>query len=260
LHLWEEPCISGERGSGAVFFAHCNLRCLYCQNYPISHDGVGKPITVERLADILLELQSRGAHNINLVTPTPYTPHVARAIILARQRGLQLPIVHNNGGYESVESLRRLEGLVDVYLPDLKYCDSRLSSRWSGAPDYFARATDAIREMFRQVGAPVFGADGMLATGLMIRHLTLPGALDDSKRIVDWVLDALPGQVYLNLMSQYTPLGRATEHAELAARVPPAQYDALVEYAMERGMEDGFVQEMDSASPEYVPVFDLEGV
>ena len=260
LHQWEEPCISGERGSGTVFFTHCNLRCLYCQNYSISHQGVGKSITVERLADIFFELQDKGAHNVNLVTPTPYTPHVAQAVTRARQRGLRVPVVHNNGGYESVATLRRLEGLVDVYLPDLKYCDSRLSRMWSGAPDYFERATESIREMLGQVGVPAFDADGMLVRGLMIRHLTLPGALDDSKRVVDWVLDNLPHEVYLNLMSQYTPLGEVSAHAALTARVARAQYDALVEYAMERGLDNGFIQETDSASPEYVPVFDLDGV
>jgi putative pyruvate formate lyase activating enzyme len=260
LHQWEEPCISGTRGSGTVFFTHCNLRCLYCQNYAISHQGVGKVVTVERLADIFLELQARSAHNINLVTPTPYTPQVAAAIVLARQQGLCVPVVHNNGGYESVPTLRQLDGLVDIYLPDLKYCDSHLSGRWSGAPDYFARATEAIREMFRQVGAPVFGGDGLLQRGLMIRHLTLPGALPDSRRIVDWVLETLPSDVYFNLMSQYTPLGRAAEDAELAERVPREQYDMLVEYATQRGLENGYIQEMDSASTRYVPAFDLEGV
>ena len=260
LHQWEEPCISGERGSGTVFFTHCNLRCLYCQNYSISHQGVGKCITVERLADIFLELQDKGAHNVNLVTPTPYTPHVAQAITLARQRSLRVPVVHNNGGYESVATLRQLEGLVDVYLPDLKYHDSRLSRMWSGAPDYFERAAESIREMLRQVGVPVLDGDGMLVRGLMIRHLTLPGALDDSKRVVDWVLDNLPREVYLNLMSQYTPLGEASAHPALTGCVPRAQYDALVEYAMERGLDNGFIQDTDSAGPEYVPVFDLDGV
>jgi putative pyruvate formate lyase activating enzyme len=260
LHPWEEPCISGTRGSGTVFFTGCNLRCRYCQNYPISHQGIGKPISVERLAAIFLGLQGKGAHNVNLVTPTPYTPHIARAIAEARQQGLTVPIVHNNGGYECVETLRRLDGLVDVYLPDLKYCDAGLSGRWSGAPDYFARASEAIREMWRQVGEPVFDADGMLVRGLMIRHLTLPGCLDDSKCVVDWVLETLPPGVYLNLMSQYTPLGRAAEDTELAERVPPAQYDALVEYAIARGLEDGFIQEIDSAGAEYVPVWDLDGV
>ncbi len=260
LHQWEEPCISGTLGSGTVFFTHCNLRCLYCQNYVVSHQGVGKAVTIERLADIFLELQGKGAHNINLVTPTPYTPQVAAAIVRARQQGLRVPVVHNNGGYESVVTLHQLDGLVDIYLPDLKYCDSHLSGRWSGAPDYFARATEAVLEMFRQVGAPVFDGDGMLQRGLMIRHLTLPGASLDSRRIVDWVLETLPTDVYLNLMSQYTPLGRAAEDADLAAGVPREQYEMLIEYAIGRGLQNGYIQEMDSASAEYVPLFDLEGV
>ncbi|PWH15300.1 MAG: radical SAM protein [Ardenticatenia bacterium] len=259
-HPWEEPCLSGERGSGTVFFTGCNLRCLYCQNYPISHQGVGKEISVARLSAIFLELEAQGAHNINLVTPTPYVPHIVQAIQAARREGLRIPIVYNTGGYERVETLRQLEGWVDVYLPDLKYCDARLSARWSGAPDYFTYATAAIQEMWRQVGEPVFDAHGMLRRGLMIRHLTLPGALEDSQRVVDWVLDNLPRGVYLNLMAQYTPLGRAPEYPELATRVPREQYEALVAYALERGLECGFIQEMDSASPEYVPAFDLEGV
>lgn len=260
LHMWEEPCISGTHGSGTVFFAGCNLGCVYCQNYPISHQGVGRPITIERLADIFVELQSQGAHNINLVTPTPYTPHIIRAIEQARRRGLIVPIVHNNGGYESVATLRRLAGLVDIYLPDLKYCDAELSRRWSAAPDYFARATEAIPEMLSQVGEPVFDADGLMVRGLMIRHLTLPGAQADSRRIVDWVLETLPATVYLNLMSQYTPLGRAAEDPDLAARVAAESYDALVDYAIERGLENGFIQASDSASADYVPTFDLAGV
>ncbi len=260
LHPWEEPCLSGARGSGTVFFTGCNLRCVYCQNYPISHEGVGKDIPVARLSAIFLELQARGAHNINLVTPTPYIPHIVQAIQTARQQGLHIPIVYNTGGYERVETLRQLEGLVDVYLPDLKYCDAQLSARWSGAPDYFACATAAIQEMLRQVGKPVFDAQGMLQRGLMIRHLTLPGALEDSQRVVDWVLDHLPRGVYLNLMAQYTPLGRAYNYPELATRVSREQYEALVTYALERGLECGFIQEMESASLEYVPAFDLEGV
>lgn len=260
LHPWEEPCLSGVRGSGTVFFTGCNLRCVYCQNYPISHEGVGKDISVARLSAIFLELQARGAHNINLVTPTPYIPHIVQAIRRARQGGLRIPIVYNTGGYERVESLRRLEGLVDVYLPDLKYCDARLSARYSGAPDYFVCATTAIQEMFRQVGEPVFDAQGLIQRGLMIRHLTLPGALEDSQRVVDWVLEHLPRGVYLNLMAQYTPLGRAADYPELATRVAREQYEALVDYALARGLECGFVQELDSASAEYVPTFDLEGV
>ncbi|MGQ9502098.1 MAG: radical SAM protein [Anaerolineae bacterium] len=260
LHQWEEPCISGERGSGTVFFTGCTLRCVYCQNYAISHQGVGKDVSVTRLGAIFLELQARGAHNINLVTPTPYIPHIIQAIEWTRQRGLSIPVIYNTGGYERVETLRQLEGLVDVYLPDLKYYDSRLSARWSGAPDYFVHATAAIQEMLRQVGTPIFDAQGMLQHGLMIRHLTLPGALEDSRRVVDWVLDYLPRGVYLNLMSQYTPLGRAYDYPELATRVPREQYEALVAYALERGLEHGFIQDMESASPEYVPAFDLEGV
>jgi putative pyruvate formate lyase activating enzyme len=260
LHHWEEPCISGPRGSGAVFFTHCSLRCSFCQNYPVSHEGLGKPTTVARLAEIFLELQDQGAHNINLVTPTHYVPHIREALLSIKGTRLTIPVIYNSSGYDDVRALRRLVGLIDIYLPDLKYYDSRLSRRWSRAPDYFEWASRAVVEMLRQVGPPIFDEDGILRRGLMIRHLTLPGMLEDSKRVVDWVLDNLPGDVYLNLMSQYTPLGHAKRFPELNTVVTSEQYSALVDYAMERGLENGYIQEPESAGAEYVPAFDLSGV
>ena len=260
LHHWEEPCISGERGSGAVFFSHCNLRCVFCQNYVISSQGSGRDITLERLVHIFLELQAQGAHNINLVTPTHYTPHLRWSIQKARELGLTIPVVYNSSGYERVESLRTLSGLVDIYLPDLKFFAPTVSQKWCSAGDYFSYASQAVLEMLRQVGVPHFDRNGVLRSGLMIRHLLLPGGLEDSKHIVDWVLDNLPRAVYLNLMAQYTPLGEAAHYPELSRRVSRQEYEELVDYALGRGLENGYIQDMDSAGTEYVPDFDLTGV
>lgn len=260
LHRWEEPCISGEKGSGAVFFTNCNLDCVFCQNYKISHGGHGREITVDRLTDIFIELQEKGAHNINLVTPTHYIPQIREAIIKAKKIGLNLPIVYNSNAYENVEALMSLEGLIDIYLPDLKYFDDKLSIKYSKAPGYFKNASRAILEMFRQVGSPVFDARGIMKKGLMIRHLMLPGGLFDSKKIVDWVLEKLPGEVYLNIMCQYTPLNRACEYPELNKKLNRKHYEALVDYAISNGLESGFIQEFESANEEYVPEFDFQGI
>lgn len=260
LHHWEEPCISGERGSGTVFFSHCSLRCAFCQNYVISSQGKGQDITLERLVHIFLELQAQGAHNINLVTPTHYMPHLRWAIPRARELGLTIPVVYNSSGYERVESLRALRGLVDVYLPDLKFFAASVSRKWCAAGDYFSYASQAVLEMFHQVGAPRFDRDGMLQRGLMIRHLLLPGGLEDSKCVVDWVVDNLPSAVYLNIMAQYTPLGQANQYPEICRRVTTEEYEELVDYALMRGLGNGYLQDVDSAGAEYVPDFDLAGV
>lgn len=260
LHMWEEPCISGERGSGAVFFTNCNLDCIFCQNYKISHGNHGKEISIDRLSEIFIELQEKGAHNINLVTPTHYIPQIREALKLGKSKGLNIPIVYNSNAYENVEALATLGGLVDIYLPDLKYYDDKLSTRYSKAPGYFKTATRAILEMYRQVGAPVFDENGIMKSGLMIRHLMLPGGLFDSKKIVDWVLENLPREVYLNIMCQYTPLGRACQYPELNKKLNKKHYEALTDYAVSNGLESGFIQEFDSADEEYVPNFDLEGI
>lgn len=260
LHMWEEPCISGEKGSGAVFFTNCNLDCVFCQNYKISHEGHGKEITIERLSEIFLELQGKGAHNINLVTPTQYIPQIREALISSKKKGLSIPVVYNSNAYENVEALISLEGLIDIYLPDIKYYDDKLSIKYSKAPGYFNYASRAVLEMFRQVGAPVFNADGIMIKGLMIRHLMLPGCLFDSKKIVDWVLENLPREVYFNIMCQYTPLDRACKYPELNKKLNKKHYDALVDYAVSKGLESGFIQEFDSADEEYVPEFDFQGI
>jgi putative pyruvate formate lyase activating enzyme len=260
LHRWEEPCISGEKGSGAVFFTNCNLDCVFCQNYKISHGGHGREITVDRLPDIFIELQEKGAHNINLVTPTHYIPQIREAIIKAKKIGLNLPIVYNSNAYENVEALMSLEGLIDIYLPDLKYFGNKLSIKYSKAPGYFKNASGAVLEMFRQVGVPVFDANGIMKRGLMIRHLMLPGGLFDSKKILDWVLEKLPRSVYFNIMCQYTPLNRACEYPEINKKLNRKHYEALVDYAISNGLESGFIQEFESANEEYVPEFDFQGI
>lgn len=254
LHHWEEPAISGTRGSGTVFFSGCVLSCLYCQNGAISHGNFGKVVTVERLREIFRDLIEQGAHNINLVSPTPYA-HVIRE---ALAEPLPVPVVWNTGGYERVETLRSMEGKVQVWLPDLKYADSALARRLSGAEDYFDVATAAIREMYRQTGDYVL-EDGLLKRGVVIRHLLLPGALDNTRAVMDWVAETFrPGQVLFSLMAQYTPQPGAEDL--LARRVTGAEYRAAKTYMENLGIVDGYVQDAASAKAEYTPAFDLTGV
>ena len=254
LHHWEEPCIAGTRGAGTVFFAGCNLSCVYCQNYEISERRKGIEVSVERLREIYFELIAKGAHNIDLVTPTHYT----HAIFQSLRDPLPVPVVYNCGGYERVETLRALEGLVDVYLPDLKYADGALAAELSGAADYFPVACEAIREMFRQVG-PYVLEDGLLTRGVVIRHLVLPGYLDNTRRVLDWIAETFaPGDVLVSLMSQYTPTANMT--GRLARRVTAAEYRAAADYMRNCGITDGFVQERTSAEEAYTPAFDGEGV
>ena len=254
LHLWEEPCVSGARGSGAVFFSGCVLRCVYCQNHAISHENFGKPVSVERLREIFWELIGQGAHNINLVSPTPFAPAIREALA----EPLPVPVVWNTGGYERVETLRSLEGRVQVWLPDLKYVDSGLSRDLSGAADYFGAASAAIEEMVRQTGDYVL-EDGLLKRGVLIRHLMLPGQLENTKAVLDWVAETFrPGQVLLSLMAQYTPQPGA--EGLLSRRVTGAEYRAALRYMENLGITDGYCQDAASARAEYTPDFDLTGV
>lgn len=256
LHFWEEPPISGKRGSGTVFFSGCPLRCVFCQNSVISQEGYGETVTVERLRAIFRELIAQGAHNINLVTPT----HFTHAILEALDEPLPVPVVWNTGGYESLETLRALEGKVQVYLPDLKYMDPDRARRYSAAPDYPQAATAAIREMVRQTGPCRFDGDGILQRGVLIRHLLLPGGLRDAKAVMDWVADSFePGTVRFSLMSQYVPLGRAAEYPEIHRRLRKSEIRSAQEYMAALGLE-GYVQGEEAASGEYVPSFDLTGV
>lgn len=255
LHMWEEPPISGTNGSGTVFFIHCNLRCVFCQNHVISQGDDGPEMPVEKLADTFLSLQRRRAHNINLVSPTHYSFEIAQALREAKDRGLRVPVVYNSNGYDSPETLSAMDGLVDVYLPDLKYFDDTLAVKYSAAPKYFQHASRAILEMSRQVGGPVFDANGMVTRGLIVRHLVLPGHAEDSIRLLKWFKESLPKGTYLSLMSQYYPTHRAQEFPEINRRLRRAEYDRVVDALYALGLEDGFVQELSSADSRYTPKF-----
>jgi len=254
LHFWEEPFISGTNGSGAVFFSGCNLGCVFCQNHAIRDGGVGETTSVPALADLYLSLQSQGAHNINLVTAAPYVPDVAESLRIAKSRGLHIPVVYNSGGYELAETLRLLDGLVDVYLPDLKYVSSELSGRFSSAPDYFSVALPALLEMFRQVGGLALDEGGMSKRGLVIRHLVLPGCVYDSRRVLDTIVTRFPLSTQLSLMSQYTPPPHVTE-GPLSRKITAREYERVISYALSLGLYNILIQQRDSANPDFTPSF-----
>ena len=260
LHMWEEPCISGSQGSGTVFFSGCPLRCVYCQNRDIARAGAGKEITVERLSEIFLELQEKGAANINLVTPTHYTPEIVKAVAEARDSVLTLPIVYNCGGYEKPETLRTLEGIVDIYLTDFKYMDAEAARRYSHAPDYPEIAKEALGEMVRQQPEPVFDEKGMMKKGVIVRHLLLPGHLKNAEAVVKYVYETYGNRVYLSLMNQYTPLPGMEKWPEINRKVTRREYDRLLDYAVELGVENGFIQEGGTAEESFIPAFDCEGI
>ncbi len=260
LHHWEEPCLSGEYGSGTVFFSECNLKCVFCQNHSISHEGVGKEITVERLSDIFIEQQIRGAHNINLVTPTHYVPQIIEAIKMAKNNGLRLPIVYNSNGYENTDTIKALEGYIDVYLPDIKYYDDKYSIKYSNAPNYFITAGKAIKEMFSQVGKPQFDEHGMLVRGIIIRHLMLPGLLFDSKKIIDYIWNTFGDSVYISLMNQYTPVNNLDKYQEINKPLNQKHYESLIQHCLSIGVKNAFIQEEGTVSESFIPDFDLRGV
>ena len=256
-HMWEEPPISGQRGSGAVFFSGCNLRCVYCQNAVISTGKVGKPVSPERLREIYFELIEKGVHNINLVTGSHFLP----AVLASLREPLPVPVVWNSSAYETVEAVRSLQGKVQIYLPDMKYMDAALAEKYSAAPDYPETAKRAILEMVRQVGPYRMGEDGLLKSGVIIRHLVLPNALENTKAVLRWVAETFgPGEVLFSLMSQYTPMGRAGAYPEIDRRLTREEYGEAVAHMERSGIEDGFYQELSSAKEEYTPDFDLTGV
>lgn len=256
LHYGEEPCISGERGSGTVFFSGCALKCCYCQNHVISHNNKGKTISVERLAEMFFELEEAGAHNINLVNPGHYAVSVCKALSLYRPR---IPVVYNSSGYERAETLRMLDGLVDVYLPDCKYVDSALSKEFSGAEDYFSVASKAILEMVRQTGVAQFNADGMMTKGTMVRHLVLPGHTKNSMQVLEW-LATIKDCVWISLMFQYTPCGDVSAHKELQRTLTHRECEKVWRYMDDLGIVNGYVQDRKSAGTYMIPAFDLTGV
>ncbi|RKD33371.1 radical SAM protein [Lacrimispora algidixylanolytica] len=261
LHHWEEPCISGTKGSGTVFFTGCTLRCCFCQNHSISQEGLGKEVSIKELSQIFLRLQDQGAHNINLVTATQYLPSILPALDLVKGK-LSIPVVYNCGGYETLHTVKALEGYVDIWLPDLKYESSELSMRYSGAKDYFQVAKKAIKQMILQTGSPQFDSQGsIMKKGVIIRHMVLPGAKDDSIRLLHFMKEELPeGMYYISLMSQYTPFFHSKDFQEINRRITTYEYNKVLDEAIRLGLDSGFMQEKSSAKEEYTPHFDLEGI
>lgn len=260
LHMWEEPVLSGKEGSGTVFFSGCSLGCVYCQNYEIARGETGKTLSIERLAEIFLELQEKKANNINLVTAGHFLPQVIRALEIAKATGLHIPVVYNTGGYEKVETIRMLDGLADIYLPDMKYMSPEIAGRYSAAPDYFEVASAALAEMVRQVGEPCFDEREMMTRGVIVRHLQLPGCMDDSKAVLQYLYETYGDSIYISIMNQYTPLPHVERWPEINRRITEEEYDELVDYAIELGVENGFIQEGETASESFIPAFDIEGV
>jgi len=262
LHLWEEPPISGTRGSGTVFFSGCSLNCVFCQNYEISHADsslpFGKTVTIDTLHRIFCNLEEQGAHNINLVNPTHYA-HVIEEVLTKYPRP-GIPIVYNTGGYDKTETLKRLHGLIDIYLTDLKYTDTKLAADLSHASDYFPVSSAAIDEMIRQTGPCTFDADGIMQKGVIVRHLVLPGLIGKSIDTLTWCRDHLPDGVKLSVMSQYTPCGDTGKYLSLKRRLKQSEYDRIIDFLLANGMDDCYIQELSSAKEEYIPPFDLEGI
>lgn len=269
LHFWEEPCISGSKGSGTVFFAGCNLHCIYCQNHDIAclpvdkTKAIGKEVTTEHLADIFLSLQNQGANNINLVTPTPSVPSIIPALRIAKEKGLTIPIVYNTGGYENLETLKMLDGLIDVYLPDFKYYDPQLAKEYSYAPDYYEVAQAAISEMVRQVGAPVFEEKDdqlLMKKGVIVRHLLLPGETRNAKKILRYLKETFGDRIYISLMSQYTPLPHVAQHPKLNHPVSKEEYEKMINFCEKLHLQNVYVQEGECAKESFIPPFDETGV
>lgn len=257
IHKFEEPCITGNNGSGTVFFSNCNLNCIYCQNYEISQLGKGKEITINELADIFIELQNKNVENINLVTPTSYVLHIIEAIKIAKRNGLKIPIIYNTNAYENVDTLKLLEGYIDVYLPDLKYYDNELGKKYSKIDNYFDIATKAIKEMYRQVGATKLDENGIIQRGVMIRHLVLPNYIENSKNILKWIKENIDEKVYINIMAQYFPTYKAKEDEILNRKLTKEEYEKIENYVYELGIENGYMQELGEHEEEYVPEWDL---
>ena len=260
LHPWEEPCLVGERGAGTVFFSYCNLRCAYCQNHEISHGGKGVDVGIERLAEIFLEQQARGAATLDLVTPTHYVPQIIAALDMAREQGFDLPVVYNSSGYETVETIEALRGYVDIFLPDLKYMRAESGGAYSAAADYFSHASAAIKKMVELTGPVEFSADGQMKKGVLVRHMVLPGHRHESMELMKWLWENFGRTIQVSLMNQYTPMYKAAEHKKINRRLTTFEYESVVDYVLDLGMENVYVQERRSASEEYVPDFNGAGV
>lgn len=260
LHMWEEPCISGEKGSGAVFFSGCGLRCIFCQNREIAIGKSGKEISVEKLGEIFLNLEKQGAANINLVTGAHYVLQIIEALEIAKGKGLSVPIIYNSSGYEKVETLKLLEGYVNVYLPDFKYMEVSLAEDFSNAPDYPERAKAAIEEMMRQTGNCVFNEDGYIEKGTIVRHLILPGHTVNSKKVLEYLHSTYGNKIFISIMNQYTPVYEQKKYTELNRKVTEREYKKVLDYALEIGLENGFWQTGDTAKESFIPAFDYEGL
>lgn len=260
VHRFEEPSISGTKGSGTVFFSGCNMSCVFCQNYNISQDNIGITLSIENLADTFVAEQNKGVHNLNLVSAAQYLSQVKQALILAKEKGLTIPVIYNSNGYERVEALKCLDGLVDVYLPDIKYFDNTLAEEYSAAPNYFETATKAVLEMYRQTGINKFDKDGIITKGVIVRHLVLPWQKDDSKKILWWIKENLGDNVYVSLMSQYTPMYKAREIKKLNRKITTYEYNSVIDYFFEIGLKNGYMQARTSAQSSYTPEFDLSGI
>ena len=260
LHYWEEPIISGERGSGTVFFSGCNLKCVFCQNYQISNNNFGKPISIHRLSEIFLELQEKGANNINLVTPTHFVPLIIEALKIAKAKGLNIPIVYNSSGYENVETIKLLKGYIDIYLPDFKYYDNKYANKYSKCNNYFEAVTSSLDEMINQVGTPQINEEGILIKGVIVRHMMIPGLLDDSKKIIHYLVDNYNDDIFISIMNQYTPTNNLTNYQEINQTVDDKDYDELINYAIDLGIKNGFMQEGETQKTSFIPEFDTTGV
>ncbi|HBJ11876.1 MAG TPA: radical SAM protein [Clostridiales bacterium] len=255
VHNYEEPCISGINGSGTIFFSNCNMNCIYCQNYEISQLGKGKEISIKELADIFINQQEKGVNNINLVTPTMYAFQIIEAIKLAKKNGLIIPIIYNTNGYEKIETLKALQGYIDVYLPDLKYYSNKLSIKYSKVNNYFSVATEAIKEMYRQVGTPKFNEDGIMQRGIIIRHLVLPNHIQNSKNILKWIKENMPQDVYVSIMAQYFPTYKAKEDELLNRKLTKKEYKEIEKFLYTLDLKNGYIQELGEHEEEYVPDF-----
>ncbi len=260
VHDYEEPCISGKNGSGTVFFSNCNLRCVYCQNFKISRNGYGKEITSTRLAEIFLEQQKRGVNNINLVTPTMYVDGIIEAIKIAKSNGLTIPIVYNSSGYEKVETIKKLKGYVDIYLPDFKYATNRLALRYSGVNNYVESAISSIKEMINQVGKPKFNDEGIMTSGVIIRHMILPNNILNSKMVLKRISEEFKNDTLVSVMAQYFPTGEAEKYPEINRKINKEELEEIQDYLVELNIENGYIQELGEHEEEYVPNFDLSNV
>ena len=256
LHYFEEPCISGEKGSGTVFFSNCNLTCKFCQNYEISALGKGREISIKELADTFLNLQEQGANNINLVTPTIYAYQIIEALKIAKRNGLNIPIVYNSNGYESIETLKSLEGYIDIYLPDLKYYYDEIALKYSGINNYFENATKAVQEMYKQVGPPILNEEGIIQRGLIIRHLVLPNNVQNSKKVLEWIKENIDKRVYISIMAQYFPCYKAKDIEELNRKLTYEEYEEIENFVYSLDIKKGFMQDLEENEEQYVPNFD----